>query len=88
MDRDERLPKGVKIFGNTENFTVSGKQEEFFGSVHPESKEKLCCFGGWCGTVLPGDILIIPAGIYHDVASVESECTLSCSYRVHPETMV
>ena len=84
MDREPRLSKNVKRHGATHHHCVQGTQEEIFGTTAPTS-ENLLCYGGWCAELEPGDILVIPSGVYHDVASIGDEFTMSCAYRLEAD---
>lgn len=84
VNREPRLSEDVKTYGATHHHCAQGTQEDIFGTVHP-TQENLVCFGGWCAELQPGDILVIPSGVYHDVASVGDQYTMSCAYRLQKE---
>lgn len=85
VNLDPRLPAGVKGNGQTQNFSVSGDQAAIFGGERPLTEgggDKLLHYGGWHHMLAPRDLLVIPAGLYHDIESTEGQCTLSCALRL------
>jgi ribosomal protein L16 Arg81 hydroxylase len=58
-----RLPESVLTYGKTDNFLKEGTIDSVFGLN--EKSPKLC--GGEIATLAPGDCLLLPSGLYHDV---------------------
>jgi len=61
----QRLPLSVLEKGNTEDHCVDGSLEEVFGL--DDAAPRLV--KGELAALEPGDCLVLPAGLYHDVAS-------------------
>lgn len=72
-----RLPEAVLTHGRTDDFLQEGTIDSVFGLQ--QSSPKLC--DGEVATLTPGDCLLLPAGLYHDVQSDTQGPSVSLTIR-------
>lgn len=65
------IPRGVIEEGNTHNFAEEGQQADVFRSV-----------GGSSVLLEEGDALLLPAGLYHDVASESAALSITIRFEL------
>ena len=75
--QNNQLPNSVLTFGKTDNFLQEGTIDSVFGLK--KKTPRLCT--GEVATLTPGDCLLLPAGLYHDVQSDDQGPSVSLTVR-------